>query len=90
MLGESAVPSRVILTKADKVKAAARAKLIDETSAELKTYIAAWPEPLLTSSHEKREYRSAARCAGLIASLRASEAIGSSGLLSLLDHGYKS
>ena len=53
MLAESAVPCRLVLTKSDKVKAAARMKLIDATAAELKTYTAAWPEPLLTSSHEK-------------------------------------
>jgi GTP-binding protein len=52
MLDETAVPYRVILTKADKGKKGELGKITDDLRAVLKTHTAGYPEPLLTSAHE--------------------------------------
>jgi GTP-binding protein len=52
MLDETAVSFQVVLTKADKVKAAALASCLERIGAELKTHTAAHPEILVTSAHE--------------------------------------
>ena len=48
----SAVSFAVVLTKADAVKAAARAEVVAKVEAELKRHPAAYPDVLLTSSEE--------------------------------------
>ena len=50
LLGEAAVPFRVVFTKADKTSAAERAELNEAVSRELKERPAAWPEPVFTSA----------------------------------------
>lgn len=52
MLDETAVPYRLVLTKADKTKSAERDAVVHDVTAELKKHTAAWPEPFLTSAHE--------------------------------------
>lgn len=52
MLDECAVSYRVVLTKADKSKAAETKIMQDEIEAVLKKHPAAFPQPILTSSHE--------------------------------------
>lgn len=52
MMDECAVSYRVVLTKADKSKAAETAVIQKEIEAFLKRHPAAFPEPVLTSSHE--------------------------------------
>lgn len=53
MLDETAMPYRVIFTKADKVKTQDLEKVSNETTEELKNYAAAYPETLMTSSEKK-------------------------------------
>lgn len=53
MLDVSAVPYRIVLTKADKTTPAEKTALLSALVPELKKRKAAFPEPLLTSSHEK-------------------------------------
>ena len=48
----SAVSFAVVLTKADAVKAAARAEVVAKVEAELKRHPAAYPDVLLTSSED--------------------------------------
>lgn len=52
MLDKSGVAYRIILTKADKVKDEVMAQRMEETTAALKKYPAAFPHILVTSSHE--------------------------------------
>lgn len=52
MLDKSAVSYQVVLTKADKIKVPAQAKLIAETEAALRKRPAAFPEIILTSSEK--------------------------------------
>lgn len=52
MLDECAVAYRIVLTKADKSKAAETQIIQNEIEAILKKHPAAFPEPVLTSSHE--------------------------------------
>ncbi len=52
MLDECAVSYRVVLTKADKSKSAETQLMQADIEAVLKTHPAAFPEPILTSSHE--------------------------------------
>ena len=52
MLDECAVSYRVVLTKADKSKSAETQLMQADIEAILKTHPAAFPEPILTSSHE--------------------------------------
>lgn len=52
MLDKSAVSYQIILTKADKIKVPAQAKLIAETEAALRKRPAAFPEIILTSSEK--------------------------------------
>lgn len=68
LLDRSAVPFQVVLTKADKPKAGAFAKVCEATRAELVRHPAAFPE-ILTTSAEKREglERLRAAVAGLLA-----------------------
>lgn len=54
MLDESAVPYRIILTKADKVHESEMTPRIEDLKVTLKKYSAAYPEPILTSSHKDR------------------------------------
>jgi GTP-binding protein len=53
MLDEAAVPYRIVLTKADKVKKDEMAKRLEKTNAILKKHPAAFPEALVTSSEKK-------------------------------------
>ncbi|MBC2651492.1 YihA family ribosome biogenesis GTP-binding protein [Novosphingobium flavum] len=53
MLDEAAVGYRVVLTKADKLKASELDAVIDRTRAEARKHIAAHPEVLVTSSEVK-------------------------------------
>ncbi len=53
LLDRAAVPYRVILTKADKIKPAAAAPLITATETLLKAHPAAFPTPMLTSAETK-------------------------------------
>jgi GTP-binding protein len=53
MLDEAAVPYRVILTKADKVKKDEMAKRVAKINETLKKHAAAFPEVLVTSSEKK-------------------------------------
>jgi GTP-binding protein len=50
MLDESAVGYRVVLTKADKLKASELAEVTARTEAEARKHVAAHPEVLVTSS----------------------------------------
>jgi GTP-binding protein len=52
MLGEAAVPYQIILTKADKISAAALAKMMAATSAKIKKRAAANPDILPTSAEK--------------------------------------
>jgi len=51
-LDSAAVPYRVVLTKADKIKTPAQARLVTEVTAALKTHPAALPDPILTSAEK--------------------------------------
>jgi len=53
MLDEAAVGYRVVLTKADKIKASELAEVIARTEAEARKHIAAHPSVLVTSSEVK-------------------------------------
>lgn len=53
MLDEAAVGYRVVLTKADKIKASELAAVIASTQAEARKHVAAHPEVLVTSSEVK-------------------------------------
>jgi GTP-binding protein len=53
MLDEAAVGYRVVLTKADKIKASELAEVTERTRAEARKHIAAHPEILVTSSELK-------------------------------------
>lgn len=50
LLDQSAVPYQVVLTKADKVKAAALRERVAEVAEALKAHPAAFPEPAVTSA----------------------------------------
>lgn len=52
LLDTSAVTFQVVLTKADKIKAGARAKLISSVSDALQSHPAAFPEVIVTSSQK--------------------------------------
>jgi len=52
MLDEAAVSYRLVLTKADKIKASALAEVIESTKAEARTHPAAYPEIIPTSSEK--------------------------------------
>jgi len=52
LLVEAAVPFRVILTKADKMKAGPLAEMIGAVEADLRRYPAAMPEVLVTSARD--------------------------------------
>ena len=52
MLDETAVPYRIVLTKADKGKTAHLENLLFDVRHELKKYVAAFPEPHLSSAHD--------------------------------------
>ena len=52
MLDEAAVGYRVVLTKADKVKASDLAKTVEATQAEARKHVAAYPEIHITSSEK--------------------------------------
>ena len=54
MLDECAVAYRVVLTKADKGKSEEMKEILADIEATLKKHPAAFPEPILTSSHEGR------------------------------------
>ncbi|MEQ9811542.1 MAG: ribosome biogenesis GTP-binding protein YihA/YsxC [Azospirillaceae bacterium] len=51
-LDTAAVPYRVVLTKADKIKPPAQARLVAEVTAALKTHPAALPDPIVTSAEK--------------------------------------
>jgi GTP-binding protein len=51
LLDKSAVSYQVVLTKADEIKAGERDRRLAETTAEIATRVAAYPEVLMTSSH---------------------------------------
>lgn len=53
MLNEHAIPFAVVLTKTDKVKAAALKSLVVDVEATVKTLPAAWPHVFLTSAEKK-------------------------------------
>jgi GTP-binding protein len=53
MLDEAAVGYRIVLTKADKVKASELATVLAATEAEARKHVAAYPEVLVTSSEFK-------------------------------------
>lgn len=53
MLDEAAVGYRLVLTKADKIKASALAKVQAETEAEARKHSAAYPQVHVTSSEKK-------------------------------------
>jgi GTP-binding protein len=52
MLDEAAVGYRVVLTKADKIKASELAAVAEKTAAEVRKHVAAYPELHLTSSEK--------------------------------------
>ncbi|GMM92320.1 ribosome biogenesis GTP-binding protein YihA/YsxC [Qipengyuania sp. MTN3-11] len=52
MLDEAAVTYRVVLTKADKLKASDLAKTVERTEAEAKKHVAAYPQIHVTSSEK--------------------------------------
>ncbi len=52
MLDEAAVGYRIVLTKADKIKASDLAAVAEKTAAEAKKHVAAFPEIHLTSSEK--------------------------------------
>ena len=52
MLDEAAVGYRIVLTKADKVKASDLEKVVAETEAEARKHIAAYPQIHVTSSEK--------------------------------------
>ena len=52
MLDEAAVGYRIVLTKADKVKASDLGKVVAETEAEARKHIAAYPQIHVTSSEK--------------------------------------
>jgi len=52
MLDEAAVGYRVVLTKADKIKASDLAKVVAATEAEAKKHVAAYPHVQVTSSEK--------------------------------------
>lgn len=52
LLDKAAVPFQTVLTKADKVKAAERDRVLDKTRAVLAKHPAAYPELLVTSSEK--------------------------------------
>ena len=52
MLDEAAVGYRVVLTKADKMKASELAKVIEATEAEARKHVAAFPEIHVTSAEK--------------------------------------
>ncbi len=52
MLDETAVAYRIILTKSDKITAPQKERVIKDVQEALKKYPAAFPEPLLCSSHK--------------------------------------
>ena len=52
MLDETAVHYRIVLTKADKIKAKEREKLEENLKASLKKHPAAYTEVLFTSAHK--------------------------------------
>ncbi len=52
MLDEAAVSYRIVLTKADKAKSDETAVLVEELKEVMKQHTAAFPEIILTSSHE--------------------------------------
>ncbi len=52
LLDSSAVPTRVVLTKADELKGEAGRKVLEDVTAALKKHAAAHPVPILTSSHD--------------------------------------
>lgn len=52
LLDQSAVPFQVVLTKADKVKEAERAKVLTQVRGKLQSHPAAYPELLVTSSEK--------------------------------------
>ncbi len=54
MLDDAAVPYQVILTKSDKVKKPALDKCVEDTTAALKKHPAAFPTPIVTSSHKRQ------------------------------------
>jgi len=53
MLDEAAVGYRVVITKADKIKACELAEVTERTEAEARKHVAAHPSVLVTSSEEK-------------------------------------
>ena len=53
MLDEAAVGYRVVITKADKIKASELAEVTERTEAEARKHVAAHPSVLVTSSEEK-------------------------------------
>ncbi len=52
MLDEAAVGYRVVLTKADKIKASELARVVEQTEAEAKKHVAAFPKLHVTSSEK--------------------------------------
>ena len=50
LLGESAVATQVVLTKADKLKAAERPKVLEKLRADLKPFVVVHPTLVMTSS----------------------------------------
>ncbi|MFV0334871.1 MAG: ribosome biogenesis GTP-binding protein YihA/YsxC [Tropicimonas sp.] len=52
LLDKAAVPFQAVLTKADKVKAAEREKVLDQVRARLQPHPAAFPEMIVTSSEK--------------------------------------
>lgn len=52
LLDQSAVTFQVVLTKADKIKAGARSKLMEQVSGALQKHPAAFPEIVVTSSQK--------------------------------------
>jgi len=52
MLDEAAVGYRVVLTKADKVKASELEKVVAETQAEARKHLAAYPDVHVTSAEK--------------------------------------
>ena len=52
MLDECAVSYRIVLTKADKGESESMQGVLENITATLKKHAAAFPEPILTSSHE--------------------------------------
>jgi len=53
MLDEAAVGYRVVITKADKIKASELAEVTERTEAEARKHVAAHPSVVVTSSEEK-------------------------------------